>query len=354
LANVAANKAINAFLKAKKSGDKAFFEDVKENIVFALTTLQKVLTGAQARQLANFVNVDIDNIAPDKQRAQSLYEQEQLGGRVKIKLDKKQEGFVNRYAKKACADLELAKENAVNKTNATEAMQLLNVKFDEIMNSIRVKINESENGDLLFSAIKQKVEACKESNVVEIIEHFNTKKSSINKATLSKLADIRDELRFNGAFKEARYLNNTIRRLAKYESAKWESEGDTEQSKRYDSEYHHELQVRNPKVTGKDTDDREGVKQSHVHAQQSGVNTVGLSTRYCPEHAGVSLRRVAESVYQCSLDGNMYNWELGWKNAEGEKVPGGSVALQTPNSTGYAVPHRLFDSRPDVENRYKK
>jgi hypothetical protein len=55
-----------------------------------------------------------------------------------------------------------------------------------------------------------------------------------------------------------------------------------------------------------------------------------LSTRCCPDHAGQSIFRVGDGVYQCSLDGKIYDFENGYKNIHGETVPGGSVALQSP------------------------
>lgn len=75
-----------------------------------------------------------------------------------------------------------------------------------------------------------------------------------------------------------------------------------------------------------------------------------LSTRYCPDHHGVQAVRVAERVYQCPIDGRMYDYESGYVNYSGQRVPGGSIANQTPASTPYALPQRLFDSRQNIMN----
>jgi len=127
----------------------------------------------------------------------------------------------------------------------------------------------------------------------------------------------------------------------------WKEEADTEQSKRYDSEYHHSLQVREPK--GKqERVDREGREEYHMDTYKPHEGT--LQTRYCPNHIGVQMGRVGESTYQCSIDGKIYNFETGYTDFNGNQVPGGSVAGQTPNSTGYEIPHRIFDSRSKVLN----
>jgi hypothetical protein len=125
-------------------------------------------------------------------------------------------------------------------------------------------------------------------------------------------------------------------------------EGDTEQKKRYDEKHHHSLQIREPK-TDKERVDREGRKEHHVENYKQ-VEAHHLSTRYCPEHIGTQMGRVGQGVFQCPLDGQTYNWEAGWTDFDGNQHPGGSVAAQTPDSTGYAVPHRIFDSREKVLN----
>ncbi|MFA5048451.1 MAG: hypothetical protein WC516_05520 [Patescibacteria group bacterium] len=77
-----------------------------------------------------------------------------------------------------------------------------------------------------------------------------------------------------------------------------------------------------------------------------------LSTRYCPDHHGVQAIRIAENTYQCPIDGKKYNYEAGYVNYEGQKVPGGSIAAQTPTTSDFGgIPMRIYDSRSDVLNR---
>jgi hypothetical protein len=75
------------------------------------------------------------------------------------------------------------------------------------------------------------------------------------------------------------------------------------------------------------------------------INEHPLSTRYCPEHAGVQISRVGEHMFQCELDKKVFNYESGYTLDNGTKVPGGDVALQTQNIN---VPyHAIFDTRQD-------
>ena len=54
-----------------------------------------------------------------------------------------------------------------------------------------------------------------------------------------------------------------------------------------------------------------------------------LQTRSCPDHPGVSMIRVEDHVFQCSLDKRLYDYKSGYDLLNGSKVPGGDVAMQT-------------------------
>jgi len=122
----------------------------------------------------------------------------------------------------------------------------------------------------------------------------------------------------------------------------WKEEGDTEQSKRYDDRYHHNLLVNEPK--------RDQEKKDHKGPKQELGGGHALQTRHCPDHIGDQLARVGPGTYQCSRDGAIYNWETGFKTMDGEEVGGGSISNQTEMSTPYASPARIFDSRQNIIN----
>lgn len=73
-----------------------------------------------------------------------------------------------------------------------------------------------------------------------------------------------------------------------------------------------------------------------------------LSSRYCPDHRGVQVVRIAENTCQCPIDGLIYNYETGYKKYNGQMVPGGSIANQTPDSSDYGISMRFYDSRDSI------
>lgn len=169
------------------------------------------------------------------------------------------------------------------------------------------------------------------------------------KELFEKLAGVADRLDKLGAVDEAGLIDGFIQKHAD-DVLDYKGEDEKgEQSKRYDDKHHHSLQVREPK-TEQERVDREGRDKHHIDTMQS-VEAGALNTRYCPEHIGVMVGRVGELTYQCPIDGNVFNWETGWTDHDGKEHPGGSVAAQTPDSSGYSIPHRIFDSRENISNR---
>ena len=60
-----------------------------------------------------------------------------------------------------------------------------------------------------------------------------------------------------------------------------------------------------------------------------------LSSRYCPDHRGVSLFRVDDDKFQCPLDGRIYDYESGFITYDGEVMNGGNISEQTKNDGVY-------------------
>lgn len=75
-----------------------------------------------------------------------------------------------------------------------------------------------------------------------------------------------------------------------------------------------------------------------------------LSTRTCPDHPGAQMSRITDSIYQCSLDKKVYNYQGGFTTMKGSKVPGGDVATQTQTFGDRAIEHMSFDSRESKLN----
>lgn len=156
-----------------------------------------------------------------------------------------------------------------------------------------------------------------------------------NKNILKKLASIANKLDELGEVEDANIIDKFMVHLAKKD----------EETDVYDSEAHHKLQVSEPKRK-QERVDREG------YALDDEEPTRSLSTGYCPEHPGVRLGREADGLWRCPLDGKTYSFEEGWVDADGNRHSGGSVALQTPEVSGYfGTPHRIFDSRESSLNK---
>ena len=78
-----------------------------------------------------------------------------------------------------------------------------------------------------------------------------------------------------------------------------------------------------------------------------------LQTRYCPDHPGTSIARIAEHQYQCGLDGKVFDFEVGFKTEKGNVVPGTSISNQSQNL--YSEQHNEFDTRESrLGNYYQK
>lgn len=168
-----------------------------------------------------------------------------------------------------------------------------------------------------------------------------------------KLAEIADRLDKIGAAEEADIIDGFLLKYAQVKEANdvldWKGEDQkSDQSKRYDSKYHRSIQVRDQDK--KNQTDREGRAEHHATTYRPIDGS--LSTRYCPHHVGSMMGRVGENTYQCPIDNTVYNWEVGYTDANGNDVPGASVAGQTPGATGYfETPSRVFDTREQTLNR---
>jgi hypothetical protein len=103
-----------------------------------------------------------------------------------------------------------------------------------------------------------------------------------------------------------------------------------------------------PKVRQTKCPENEATKDPLIQPTNEGT----LSTRYCPDHIGAQAIRIAEHIYQCPLDGKIYNYDTGYVNYQGQKVLGGSVKEQTPPTADWGgIPMRIYDSRQNIINK---
>lgn len=76
-----------------------------------------------------------------------------------------------------------------------------------------------------------------------------------------------------------------------------------------------------------------------------------LMTRTCPDHPGAQMTRVAEYVYQCSMDKGIYDYQAGYTTMRGDKVPGTDLANQTVGLNDRPNEFTSFDSRESRLNQ---
>jgi len=55
---------------------------------------------------------------------------------------------------------------------------------------------------------------------------------------------------------------------------------------------------------------------------------VQKKSRYCPDHVGVGVYRLADDLVQCPMDGKTYNYALGFEKIDGSRELGGAVQNQ--------------------------
>lgn len=100
--------------------------------------------------------------------------------------------------------------------------------------------------------------------------------------------------------------------------------------------------------TDKIADESNKVIQEKV--KQYKPNEHALSSRYCPDHASVSVIRIADHTVQCPLDKKIYNYDSGYKLEDGSVIPGSSVSQQNQNMADDVEQSLNFSSRSDLLN----
>ena len=99
------------------------------------------------------------------------------------------------------------------------------------------------------------------------------------------------------------------------------------------------------------TSDQKKIADAEKAIEESGatknykVLEMPLSSRSCPDHPGNQMARVGDSIYQCSLDKKVYDYEAGYDMENGKSVPGSSVSNQ--NILEYSPEFTMFDNREE-------
>jgi len=86
-------------------------------------------------------------------------------------------------------------------------------------------------------------------------------------------------------------------------------------------------------------------KAQEVDEKPPKEDTGSLSTRYCPDHHGVSTYRKSDVEWQCPIDGKSYNYRDGFTTEDGVKHPGASVEGQTQLDSNISNPLPYGDTK---------
>lgn len=110
------------------------------------------------------------------------------------------------------------------------------------------------------------------------------------------------------------------------------------------------LQIFAKKEDGMPKYDIETVEKTQRKYPDIATIPPSMSTRNCPDHHGMQMKRVAEGTFQCELDGRMYNWNQGFKDYSGNTYPAAPIrSVDFPDTT-----ERMFETREMATNKKTK
>lgn len=182
----------------------------------------------------------------------------------------------------------------------------------------------------------------KAAQIVDSIEP--QEESKITPESLEKLADLATAFDASGdeeLQKQASVIDELLLSVASPPGAMSERKV-SDDKKIEDLKKKYENPRKDLEDSNKIAESKNAIDKSNM-TKQFRIMEAPLSSRSCPDHAGAQIARVGENMWQCEMDKKIYNFAIGFELANGNKVPGGNVSLQTqevdiPNSN-------IFDSR---------
>lgn len=230
----------------------------------------------------------------------------------------------------------LAEENNSYLKVVAEAL----VSSAEVLKKAALDLSELEEGDLtpkqeekeLASDLPKDYEVCGECGFDHSYEPFEADKAhnsmdyeldeiaslaaaldDSDDEVLKKQASILDELLFTVAANPQDYENIKAAQAKKID----------ELAKKYKETK--EFQDKDIKVS----ESEKALRKSDIYSKEYRLMEAPLSTRSCPDHPGTMLSRVGDGLWQCAMDKKIYDFNGGFEMADGSKVPGSDVSLQT-------------------------
>ena len=231
------------------------------------------------------------------------------------------------------------------------------MRIAELLNSIASWLESPDNEALLLAeydeqCLKVVAESCvsaaaalkKAAMEVESIEP--PEESLITEESIEGIANLASALDSSGdpeLMKQASVLDELLLTIAAPPNAlKDKKAAEDLRLEELKKKYHSAKEELDNEDNNKVAESIKAIDKSNM-TKQYRILEAPLSTRYCPDHAGVQISRIGEHFWQCELDKKTYNFETGFELNNGTKVPGGDVANQTQ---GLSNPtESIFDTR---------
>lgn len=237
------------------------------------------------------------------------------------------------------------------------------MRVSELLNAIAIQLESPENEALILSESNDKcLEAVaagccmaaqilrKTAEKVELLdlqEQSNLTSESID--DLGKFATALDQSGDEELQKTAALIDELLLTIAAppnwFKNYKEAQEKKVNEMKAQYLDAHKELHEMN-----KVKESAQAIDKSPIFKEYR-IMEHALSTRNCPDHAGVQLQRIGQDQWQCSLDHKIYDWANGFDLENNAHVPGGNVSEQTPKEMAH--PEAMFSTRQDIMENFK-
>lgn len=191
------------------------------------------------------------------------------------------------------------------------------------------EVNETVLAKIIFALVNAE-DSIKEA--LSYIEDLKKDRDAIDTEGLEEMAFLAAEFDQVPALqKHAAVIDQLLINFAQkdeIELAKKADEAEIERLRaKLHSEKRDELYHNGKKIQDERNKAADAAKAIHEQIKTYKPLEAPLSTRNCPEH-GALMMRVADNVYQCSMDKKIYSYSEGYKLNDGTAVPGTSVAEQ--------------------------
>lgn len=235
--------------------------------------------------------------------------------------------------------------------NLYDRLEALSDQLIDSNNEILILAEEENDPELFESVVKALVQA---SFIIKNAhKKISTKENIITPKMLDELVDFATALDMSGdqtLQKKAAVIDQLLLNIGvAKQSNQVFKEAQEEEISKLRKEYK-ENAINSSYKSVKDSLDKDMLASEAVKSIKESIKEyrpleTSLSSRYCPDHPGTSVIRVADDVYQCPLDKKIYNYKEGFETMRHNIVPGTSVQNQTQALTSRQLEETSFSTR---------